>query len=207
MTDRDEPSRRRDVDETTRRLLEAAAAEFVEHGYDKAVVSDIARRAGVTTGAVYARWPHKSDVMVAALDRIFEEILPEQRIKEFGLDALPVKDIFVLWGAYLLSSDATQDVLVQVFGSARNNVAVQERLKRFLGDQADQLGHLVERGKEEGIFDPELSTPAVILAIQSIGIGTHLLLSSGRDGRQIPSEQAWSELIARMIGGLCPPGR
>ena len=165
MTDRDEPSRRRDVDETTRRLLEAAAAEFVEHGYDKAVVSDIARRAGVTTGAVYARWPHKSDVMVAALDRIFEEIVPEKRIKEFGLDALPVKrHPRAVGGAYLLSSDATQDVLVQVFGSARNSVAVKERLQRFLGDQADQLGHLVERGKAEGIFDPELSTPALTLA-------------------------------------------
>lgn len=84
MADPHESRGRRDVDETTRRLLEAAAAEFVEHGYDRAVVSDIARRAGVTTGAVYARWPHKSDVMVAALDRIFDEILPEQRIKDLG---------------------------------------------------------------------------------------------------------------------------
>lgn len=207
MPDGDDPRGRRDVGETTRRLLDAAAAEFVEHGYDKAVVSDIARRAGVTTGAVYARWPHKSDVMVAALDRIFEEILPEQRIKDFGLDALPVDDIFVLWGAYLMSSDATQDVLVQVFGSARNNPAVQERLQRFLGDQADQLGHLVERGKQEGIFDPELSTAAVTLVIQSIGIGTHLLLSAGRDDRQVPSEREWAEEIARLVDGLKPQGQ
>ena len=113
-----EPRRRRDSDETTRLLLEAAAEEFVEHGYDRAVVSNIARRAGVTTGAVYARWAHKSDVMVAALDHILEPILPDQRIKDFGLFALPVPDILMAWGANLLNSDATQDVLVQVFGSA-----------------------------------------------------------------------------------------
>ncbi|MCY3807670.1 MAG: TetR/AcrR family transcriptional regulator [bacterium] len=207
MPDGDDPRGRRDVGETTRRLLEAAAAEFVEHGYEKAVVSDIARRAGVTTGAVYARWPHKSDVMVAALDRIFEEILPEQRIKDFGSDALPVGDIFVMWGALLLSSDATQDVLVQVFGSARNNPAVQERLQRFLGDQADQLAHLVDRGKDEGIFDPELGTASVTLMIQAIGIGTHLLLSAGRDDLHLPSEREWAELIARLLGGLKPQGQ
>ena len=207
MPDRDDSSGRRDAGETTRRLLEAAAAEFVEHGYDKAVVSDIARRAGLTIGAVYARWPHKSDIMVAALDRIFEEILPEQRIKDFGLDALPVFDIFVLWGAFLLNSDATQDVLVQVFGSARNNAAVQERLQRFLSDQADQLGRLVERGKEEGVLDPELATSAMALMLQSIGIGTHLLLSAGRDDRQRPSEGEWTELLARMLDGVNPQGQ
>ena len=199
-----EESSRRDVDETTRRLVEAAAAEFVEHGYDKAVVSDIARRAGVTTGAVYARWPHKSDVMVAALDRIFEEILPEKRIKEFGLDALPVSVLLVAWGVNLLSSDATQDVLVHVFGSARNNVAVKERLQRFLGEQADELDRLVERGKAEGLWDPELSTTALTLVIQAIGIGTHLLLSAERDDRHLPSEHDWAELLARLIGGLNP---
>ena len=199
-----EESSRRDVDETTRRLVEAAAAEFVEHGYDKAVVSDIARRAGVTTGAVYARWPHKSDVMVAALDRIFEEILPEKRIKEFGLDALPVSVLLVAWGVNLLSSDATQDVLVHVFGSARNNVAVKERLQRFLGEQADELDRLVERGKAEGLWDPELSTTALTLVIQAIGIGTHLLLSAERDDRHLPSEHDWAELLARLISGLNP---
>ena len=54
-----EPRRRGDSEETAKRVLEAAAAEFVERGYDKAVISDIARRAGVTPGAIYPRWPHK----------------------------------------------------------------------------------------------------------------------------------------------------
>lgn len=48
------------MDDTTRRLLDAAAQAFVEHGYERAAVSDIARRAGVTTGAVYPRWPRKT---------------------------------------------------------------------------------------------------------------------------------------------------
>ncbi|MDE0652344.1 MAG: TetR/AcrR family transcriptional regulator [bacterium] len=202
MAEYSRPRGRLGVDETTRRLLEAAAAEFVEHGYDKAVVSDIARRAGVTTGAVYARWPRKSEVMAAALDRILEEILPEQRIKDLQLSEFPVVDLLVAWGADLLNSDATQDVLVHVFGSARNNAAVQERLHRFLGEQADQLHRLVERGKEEGLYNPELNTTALTLVIQAIGIGTHLLLSAGRDDRHMPSEHEWATSLARLIRGL-----
>ena len=205
MASRHESRSRRGVDETTRRLLEAAAAEFVEHGYDKAVVSDIARRAGVTTGAVYARWPHKSDVMVAALDRILDEILPEQRIKDLGVDHLPVAEVLHALGVNLLASDATQDVLVQVFGSARNNVAVRERLQQFLNDQADQLSHLVEKGKDEGLVDPEFSTTAMALVIQAIGIGAHLLLSAGRDDRHVPAHDDWTDLVSALISRLSPP--
>ena len=71
----------------------------------------------------------------------------------------------------LLSSDATQDVLSQVFGSARNNAAVEERLQRFLNDQADQINRLVERGRGEASEDRGVSTVAVTMLLQATGIG------------------------------------
>ena len=200
-----EPSRRGDSDETARRVIEAAAAEFVERGYDKAVISDIARRAGVTPGAIYPRWPHKSDLMAAAVDHLFEQLLPQQRIEDLGLDELPVNTIFAAWGANVLVADEVRDVLVQVFGSARNNAVVGERLQRFLDDQADQLVHLVDRAKDAGICDPGYDTTAVALMIQSIGIGTHLLRSAGLADRHVPSEQNWTTLVLRVLGSLESP--
>ena len=185
-------------------MLEAAAMEFVEHGYDKAVVSNIARRAGVTTGAIYARWPHKSDVMVAALDHIFEQLLPAQRLRDLGIAELSTAEITAIWGADLLNSDETKgvpvQVLVQVFGSARNNEAVRARLQRFLDDQADQLSQLVERAKDEGCCDPELSTAALTLLLQAIGTGTHLLMSPGRDNRHVPVGHDWTTVLLKVLG-------
>ena len=46
------PRRRSGTDQTTERLLEAASREFMERGYEAARVSSIARRAGLTPGAV-----------------------------------------------------------------------------------------------------------------------------------------------------------
>ena len=37
-------------------LIDAAAEVFAERGYDGAGVAEIARRAGVTTGAIYSRY-------------------------------------------------------------------------------------------------------------------------------------------------------
>ena len=46
---------------------------------------DIARRALATTGAIYARWPSKTDLMIAALNHIFQKILPNGEIEALGV--------------------------------------------------------------------------------------------------------------------------
>ena len=103
----DDVRRRACRHDTTKRLLDAAAEVFMEHGYDKAVIADIARRAGMTTGAVFSRWANKSELMAAAADHIFDQILPEKRIKQLGIDEVPVTDIFTAWAANILSGDDT----------------------------------------------------------------------------------------------------
>ena len=199
-----EPRRRGDSDETARRVIEAAAAEFVERGYDGAVISDIARRAGVTPGAIYPRWPHKSDLMAAAVEHLLEQLLPERRLQDLGFAELTVPEIFELWGASLLTSDAVRDVLNQVFGSARNNAAIQRLLQRFLDEQADQLRALVERAADEGTFDLEYDTASMTLMIHAVGIGTHLVLSAGLADRHIPSGQDWVAWLTHVIASAAP---
>ena len=53
-------------------LIDAAAEVFAERGYDGAGVAEIARRAGVTTGAIYSRYSGKSELLLEALNRSFE---------------------------------------------------------------------------------------------------------------------------------------
>src|SRR3954447_2242198 len=55
-------------DGTRDRLLDAAAAVFAEKGYDRAGVQEIARRAGLTTGAIYGRFTGKADLLQAAIE-------------------------------------------------------------------------------------------------------------------------------------------
>src|SRR4029077_17543211 len=48
-------------------LIAAALHEFTEQGYEAATVSGIAERAGVTTGALYAHFRGKLDLLLQAL--------------------------------------------------------------------------------------------------------------------------------------------
>ncbi|MGH9270642.1 MAG: TetR/AcrR family transcriptional regulator [Ilumatobacteraceae bacterium] len=51
---------------TRDRLMAAAAAVCVERGYEGATVGEIARRAGVTTGAIYNHFGGRSELLVEA---------------------------------------------------------------------------------------------------------------------------------------------
>ena len=199
MPESGEPLSRYGPSATTRRLLDAAAAEFLERGYDGSVISNIARRAGLSTGAIFSRWPTKDDIMVAAVDHILEKIGTHQRMADLGIsDAEPV-EILVTWGIDLLTADFAQSALKHLFGSAHAYPSIQQRLQEFLEKQADQLGVMVEQTKADGMCDPELSTTALALMIQAIGVGTDLLISAGRSERLIPSEQEWADVIVRMF--------
>jgi AcrR family transcriptional regulator len=59
--------------ETRQRLQDAAAAEFVEHGYAAATVSRIAERAGVTVQTLYLAWGSKRALLRAYMTSSLSE--------------------------------------------------------------------------------------------------------------------------------------
>ena len=54
-------------DTTRQRLLDAATEVFLEKGYEGTRVAEVARRAGLTTGAIYGNFESKADLLNAAL--------------------------------------------------------------------------------------------------------------------------------------------
>ncbi|WP_052120239.1 TetR/AcrR family transcriptional regulator [Inquilinus limosus] len=71
-------ARRRQVDrstETQALLLHAAAALLQEVGFSGTTTALIARRAGVTTGALHHHFATKDELMLGVLDRMTERVL------------------------------------------------------------------------------------------------------------------------------------
>ena len=55
------------ADETRKQLIDAAAQVFAERGYEGATIADIARRAGLSTGAIYAHYRSKAELLAEAI--------------------------------------------------------------------------------------------------------------------------------------------
>ncbi len=56
----------KNTDAVTKRIIGSAKAEFLQNGYEKASMRVIAKKADVTTGALYARYPNK-DMLFSAI--------------------------------------------------------------------------------------------------------------------------------------------
>ena len=59
---------------TRERLLNAAVAACIEYGYEEATLSDIARRADVSTPAVYSHFSGKAELMIEASKQTLQQI-------------------------------------------------------------------------------------------------------------------------------------
>src|ERR1700754_1915756 len=73
-------------------LLEAAASEFAEVGYDAATMKAIAKRAGASIGAVYQYFPNKAAVLSALRTQYVNEVEERWTHLEEATAGLSVKE-------------------------------------------------------------------------------------------------------------------
>lgn len=61
---------------TRERLLEAARELTRQNGYEKTTLEDIARHAGMTTGAIYSNFRNRDDLYIALAEAYWPTIVP-----------------------------------------------------------------------------------------------------------------------------------
>ena len=89
--------------ETQVALLEATVASLVELGYARTSTTEIVRRAGVSRGAQVHHYPTKGDLVVAAVEHVFER---QERAFVDAFAALPPAEqtlphaIDLLWSIF-----------------------------------------------------------------------------------------------------------
>ena len=141
----------RDPATTTLLLLEAASREFIDRGFEAARVNEIARSVGVTAGAVYGRWPHKTDALVAALEYTSKRSSPNRNWGTWAARTRGPFDQLALLGTNLLLG--VQPV------QGRSHPGVRQRPQQrshpgvpaeHLDEGADQLSRIVDEISRTG---------------------------------------------------------
>jgi AcrR family transcriptional regulator len=62
---------------TRARLIESAAEVIREKGFDRTSLEEVARRAGMTRGAIYGNFKDREDLFLALIETRWEPIIPE----------------------------------------------------------------------------------------------------------------------------------
>ena len=185
--------------EVTERLLDAAADVFAESGFEAARVAEIARRAGLTTGAIYARWQGKRALLTHAVDHLSSRVLGVSAVA----DHAPAADRLAALVTRRIDSDdsKSRDVMVEALVSARRDEGFRAAVSQTMDQQAGRLGEIVSTAKVEGSIDADLSTDAIVAFLQAVRLGMHLVASAS-DSPVPPAH--WEELMARQVAALSP---
>ncbi|MYB27610.1 MAG: TetR/AcrR family transcriptional regulator [Acidimicrobiaceae bacterium] len=187
--------------DATERLLDAAVAAFAEHGFEAATVSDIARRAGLTTGAIYARWTGKRDLIVDAVRYIAPQCM---QLSPANAEA-SARETLARVGADLVSTDnlVARGVMLEAFVSARRDDSFRAAVSHSTEEEAAKLGAIVSSGKAAGSVKPDLSTNAIVALYQALSLGMCLVISSQPEDSRVPAEE-WEALISSLIEAMSP---
>lgn len=195
-----------DNEGTRARLLRAAAEVFAEKGYQGARVADIARRAGLTTGAIYGRFVGKADLLLDAVDVASREEM--RRLLGGDADSAGPERVLAVLGSHLVdeglgAAGATdQALLLEAVVAARREPELAEMLRRSFAQHDAELARLVEEAKRDDAIDGAVDTDALVTFCHAVALG---LLLYRAIGREVPGEVAWSDLIDRLAHAVAPP--
>ncbi len=194
-------TRTRRAPEATRdRLLDAAAKVFLETGYDGARVVDIARAAGVTTGAIYAHFRDKADLLVKALGA--RGVAPAGEVL-LADPAVPVAGMLQTLGRLIVEGELhpTEVLLLDATAAARREPELREELARVAAEHGTLLAKMVERARSEGLVAPDISTAALVRFLLLFAFGS--IVTRTLDLAP-PASGDWMLLLERLLEGVAP---
>jgi AcrR family transcriptional regulator len=186
--------------DTRERLLRAAADAFAARGYDGTRVTDIAKAAGVSNGALYAHFGSKAELLVEALRAHGKRELAGLVAAEPGR---PVTELLLQIGRCLpRKREARGYLITEALVAARRDGDVARPMRDYMAENAEWLAGLVHTAQQAGELDPALSPAALAHFCQLLAMGSALVTP---DLREV-SEEDWAALLARITAGLAPAG-
>jgi len=175
MANRRRPNRQERRDQ----IIAVTIATVAEHGVRGATLTRIASRVGVTYPALYAHFPNRRELLIAALEVLFERIQEMHRAsyRENALDHL--REIGLAHSRLVASAEDGFVLPLFEFIAA----APQENLREILGARetmlVEDLAEIAKRGQQEGTIIREKDPEQIAWMIVS---------------------RAWTEDIAALMG-------
>jgi AcrR family transcriptional regulator len=187
---------------TSELLLQLGAELFAERGYAGVSMRQLADRLGLTTGAIYANFRNKADLMLAIInDRLHREL------EDFGIRRLPE---YV--GAVVATEPQrveTRALFLEAAAASRTDPTLKEKLGTSHRERLDSWTRDYEDWQRSAGVDPTLDMGALLKMLWAIELGTGVLEAlqverPTRAGRRRPPllGRDRSQIIVRFLSSL-----
>jgi len=179
-------------EEAKSRILEAANKVFAERGYHEATMDDIAKRLGVSKGAIYLYFSSKEDLFEAickTAPQAFKEIL----YSSFGDEVNPVQSATQFFDKMLKLSASNPGLSFEILSEASRSPSLKRILKQNHEEYEKVLTSFLAGGRKMRIVGNTLEIRPLANALIALWNGLETLLVSGLPIDE--ARRAWLEAL------------
>jgi AcrR family transcriptional regulator len=179
-------------EEAKSRILDAANKVFAENGYHEATMDDIAKRLGVSKGAIYLYFSSKEDLfeaMCKTAPQAFKEIL----FSSFGDEANPIQSATQFFDKMLKLSASNPGLSFEILAEASRNPSLKRILKQNHEEYERVLTGFLAEGRKKKIVGENLDIRPLANALIALWNGLETLLVAGLPVDD--ARRAWLEAL------------
>jgi AcrR family transcriptional regulator len=189
------PIRRPRREEVRRRLLEAASETFLEKGYLDSTLEDIARRAGLSKGAVYSNFESKQEIFGLLLNARVERMREVIAATTDPAAAGGGRTSAAVLAENLFADSAWIQLVLEFASRAGRDPTVREIYRPFLRTQREEVTRAIELALAGG--PQQDSEYAALVATIVVTLRNGLALAHAADPEQIDAE-----VVERALGAV-----
>lgn len=196
--------------DTAAAIVREAKALIDERGEAALRVTEIAERCGVSPSVLYHHFRDREDIISAVREAEFVARI-EADAKVIGSLAVSTDNAAEIMSLIVddMSDPRNEErrryrhERMQALVAARLDPELQSRLVAAQEQLSSVIIGAVSDAQTAGLLDPTLDPAAIAFLFEAIPLGTALATVYGD---QLPSEQAWTDLLTRVVTALMPPG-
>jgi AcrR family transcriptional regulator len=177
-------------EEARARILRAANQLFGEKGYRQATMDDVAKKLGVSKGALYLYFASKEELFEAICRSeplAFREIL----YSSFSENKHPLDSAGIFFDNMLKRYGSESGLTFEIFSEASHNATLRKILKKTQDDYAKTLLSYLEEGQKRGFIHKELDLEPLTYALIGLWNGIETLVAMGLPVAD--AKRAWLE--------------
>lgn len=196
--------------DTAAAIVREAKALIDERGEAALRVTEIAERCGVSPSVLYHHFRDREDIISAVREAEFVARI-EADAKVIGGLAVSTDNAAEIMSLIVddMSDPRNEErrryrhERMQALVAARLDPELQSRLVAAQEQLSSVIIGAITDAQTAGLLDPTLDPAAIAFLFEAIPLGTALATVYGD---QLPSEQAWTDLLTRVVTALMPPG-
>jgi AcrR family transcriptional regulator len=187
------------------RILAAATAEIASVGFDRARLTEIAKRADMTPGSVYTWFENKEDLFRAAL----EDALTTQIVSNANaLDESDHSNNWLFQIATLVprnsrdtSATDAQMLLIESYYASWRDPKARKKLLKNINSHLEMYINIITNAQNQGAISKDIDATALATVLLALPTGLSLLSLAGVP--RIPDSK-WEAIYMRLYRSVKP---